>query len=162
MVDAMKLRAAITQHVHQNINVGPKSHYERRESIPKHVEALLPAPCCLLRRTVRATNDPLNRSQTPSSIIHQRTAVKNSPTAAFLLLVQKINATTKKMLSAQRMMFAIFPRLVEVVNELVNPTRGMPHSGLMPMGAETGSDERFERVEFENFWSWGFAIIVRD
>lgn len=58
------------------------------------------------------------------------------------------------MLNAHRMMFAMFPRESEVVNELVWPTRGMPHSGLIPTGAVTGSEERPLKVELENFWSY--------
>lgn len=60
---------------------------------------------------------------------------------------------TKNIERAQRMMFAMLPNELALVKLLVCPTRGMPHSGLIPMGAEMGSAERPLRDELENFWS---------
>lgn len=81
----------------------------------------------------------------------------NSPTAAVLLLVFKINQMTKPMLRPQTMMLAIF------ANDPSAPANAIPHSGLMPTGAEEGFAETPVRIEgaFRRACEQGNATIDR-
>ena len=81
----------------------------------------------------------------------------NSPTAAFLRLVQAIKVTIKKMLNLHATIFAMSPNespggpqntTVEV------PTCGMPQAGLTPTGALEASVERPVRIDGSRFCIW--------
>ncbi len=67
----------------------------------------------------------------------------NSPTAACLRVVHTIKSSTKTTLNPQAMMFAMFPKEPSVL------TSGMPHSGLMPTGADEELAERPELARVE-------------
>ena len=66
---------------------------------------------------------------------------RHSPTAALLLLVQKIKKAVKMMLSAQTTMLATLP------TEPSAPTRRMPHWGLTPTGAVVAFADAFARSD---------------
>ena len=81
----------------------------------------------------------------------------NSPTAAFLRLVQAIKATTKKMLNPHATIFAMLPNESPdgPPNSTVDvPTRGMPQAGLTPTGALEASVERPVRIDGSRFCIW--------
>lgn len=62
-----------------------------------------------------------------------------------------MSAMTTNMLRPQTMMSAILPSDLLVASVLVCPTSGIPHSGLIPTGAEDGSAENPLSVAFEAF-----------
>ena len=75
---------------------------------------------------------------------------RDSPTAAFRLPAHANNAITEIKLSPHAIMSAIFP------SELLPPfidwlTRGIPHSGFMPIGADEALDERPVRTDESSF-----------
>ena len=77
---------------------------------------------------------------------------RDSPTAAFRLPAHANNAITEIKLNPHAMMSAMFP------SELLPPlidwlTRGIPHSGFMPIGADEALDERPVRTDESSFCS---------
>jgi hypothetical protein len=81
---------------------------------------------CPQRRTAPETEHAHRRNQRQKL---------NSPTAAFLLPENMINARTNTMLSPQTIMFAMLPKLPS------EPAFKIPQSGFTPTGALFGSAE---------------------
>jgi hypothetical protein len=85
---------------------------------------------------------------------------QNSPTAAFLLPENIINARTNTMLSPQMIMFAMLPKLP------LSPAFKIPHSGFTPTGALVGFAERPVKtgdgvvLEASAIWNRGVGLMV--
>ena len=87
---------------------------------------------------------------------------KNSPTAAFLLPENMINARTNTMLSPQMIMFAMLPKLP------LSPAFKIPHSGFTPTGALDGVAERPVKtgdgvvLEASAIWNRGWLVKIEE
>ena len=94
------------------------------------------------------------RKEPEKNTIQKKKKNHNSPTAAFLRLVQAIKTTTKKMLNPHATIFAMLPNKSPdgPPNSTVDvPTRGMPQAGLTPKGALEASVERPVRIDGSGF-----------
>lgn len=122
-------------------------------------------PCCKTAPVVRSWNGKerkyrikkMRNSERPavggyverSEVTKRKEVEKDAPTAALLRVVMTMRSATTIMLTPQTIMLAMFP------SDPLAPALKVPHSGLTPTGAMSGSEERLTSVVRELSSSYG-------